>query len=80
MTPDHEGFFWARWLKAVPGTDDNGDGCPGPELADWEVVNVFENGGDPDNADFYMVAVAGVAKGQSLDCFEWGEEVVREAA
>jgi hypothetical protein len=67
-----EGFWWAKWIKADPGTDDNGEGCSGDK---WEPVEVFANVVDPESPDDWRVSVMGVAKSQSAENFEWGTKI-----
>lgn len=71
-TPTTEGHFWAKWRIAEDGTDDADSFTP---LDHWEVVQVFENGGEPDNPEYLMVHVPGVSKGQNVENFIWGPEV-----
>lgn len=71
-TPTTPGFYWARWLKADPDTDDNGEGCVGVN-AEWEVVEVYENSLDEQDDEYLRVCVCGVARSQSIENFEWGE-------
>lgn len=67
-TPTTEGFYWARWIKAVPGTRDADEIIPGDQP---EVMYVFENCIDRTNPEYLMVEVPGVERPQALDCFEW---------
>lgn len=69
-TPTIEGFYWGKWRSAAPGTADNGEPCRGDD-AEWEVVEVFENGGDGD--EYFMANVPGVEKAQGLHRFEWSD-------
>lgn len=74
MTPkfNREGFWWARWFKADPGTADNGEACGGDH---FEPVEVFLNCTDPDSPEPWRVHVLGVSKSQSVENFEWGEPI-----
>jgi hypothetical protein len=68
--PSKEGFYWAKWRLAAPGTADKGEGCAGAD-AEWEAVEVFDNsiiGDDPD----LRVFVTGVAQSQPIENFFWG--------
>ena len=67
-TPVTEGFYWARWIKAVPGTREGDELTPGLQP---EVMYVFVNCLDKANPEYLMVEVPGVERAQSLDCFEW---------
>ena len=71
-TPTTEGHFWAKWRLVEDGTDDADSFTP---LDHWEVVQVFENGGDESDPEYLMVHVQGVAKGQNVENFIWGPEV-----
>lgn len=71
-TPTHEGFYWAKWRIASPGTDDDGGGCGGAD-AEWEVVEVFDNNGEGDSS--LRVSVAGVSRSQHITNFFWGPSV-----
>jgi hypothetical protein len=66
---EREGFWWAKWLKADPGTADDGEGCSGDK---WEPVEVVANVALPEVTDDWRVAVLGVEKSQSVRNFEWG--------
>lgn len=66
-TPVCEGHWWAK-LK-LPDQPSNEDWAS----TDWEVVQVFDNNGDDDEA--YMVFVPGVPRPQVLDAFVWGPPV-----
>lgn len=70
---NREGFWWAKWLKASPGTDDDGECCDGG--THFEPVEVFANCTDPDSDEPWRVAVMGVRKSQSVENFEWGEPI-----
>lgn len=76
--PEKEGFYWAKWKICDEGTAD--EHCFKPH-DDWEVVQVFINGGcDDEDPDYFRVFVGGVEKTQSLENFFWGKEVVRDVA
>lgn len=83
-TPTREGFYWAKWKFATPGTDTCLHcGKPNSEwetespisLTDWEPVEVFENCGDARKGDLFRVQVGGVNKSQSIEDFVWGPEI-----
>ena len=70
-TPNKPGFYWAKWKIKEPGTTDEFD-----KPSDiWEVVEVFENGGDSEDPEYYMVFVGGVQKPQNIANFYWGYEI-----
>lgn len=69
-TPAREGHFWAK-LKLHDNPDLNS--------VNWEVVQVFENGGDPKGPEFHMASVPGVQGSQPLDYFVWGPPVHKPA-
>lgn len=70
-TPTREGHWWAK-LRLADNPDNNS--------TDWEVVQVFENGGvDPQGPEYYMASVPGIEGGQRLDAFVWGPPVQRPA-
>lgn len=66
-TPAHEGHWWAKLRLAdqPEGEDWNSH--------DWEVVQVYDNNGEGDEA--YMVFVPGIERAQLLDAFVWGPPV-----
>ena len=68
-TPTAPGFYWAKWRIASDGTRDIEEFVSSDR---WEVVEVCENHIDPFDAEYLVVAVAGVEKGQALDGFVWG--------
>jgi hypothetical protein len=70
--PTKPGFYWAKWRIAAEGTEDNGEGCLGAD-SDWEVVDVFENSLDTSDDEYLLVHIPGVAKGQPIDNFYWGD-------
>lgn len=70
-TPTAPGFYWAKWRSAAEGTADHGEMCSGDD-AEWEVVEVWENSLNPSDAEYLMVHVGGVERGQGLHRFEWG--------
>lgn len=72
MTPTKAGFYWAKWMKASPGTVEGDELTPSP---DWEVVDVFVNCIDPKNPEHLRVHVSGVQNGQALENFKWGPRV-----
>lgn len=63
-TPNLEGHWWAK-LKLHDNPDLNS--------VDWEVVQVFDNNGEGDEA--FMVSVPGIEGGQRIDAFVWGPAV-----
>ena len=67
-----EGFWWAKWIKADPGTADDGEAADGMR---WEVVEVFANVSCPESSDDWRVAVTGVEQSQSVENFEWGAPI-----
>jgi hypothetical protein len=69
LTPAREGHFWAKLKLAdqPDGEDWNS--------ANWEVVQVFDNNGEGDEA--FMVSVPGVSRSQAIDAFVWGPPVHR---
>lgn len=70
---DREGFWWATWIKADPGTrDQDGDFVGSGEI---EPVQVICNFVDPDNNEPWRVLVLGVEKSQSVENFEWGAPI-----
>ena len=73
--PTREGFYWARWLKAAPGTVDEAELGDMSEHALWEVVDVFLNGGNADDPEYLLVHVPGVQKAQPRENFEWGNRI-----
>lgn len=75
-TPTKEGFYWAKWKIADPGTYPNHPQDEHVLLKDWEVVNVWESG-SPGSGDM-AVHLVGVEKCQSLDCFFWGPGPLKE--
>lgn len=72
--PTGPGYFWAKWLKASPGTRD-GDHLT-PDDA-WSVVEVFGNG-DESHPDHLMVFVPGVETPQVIADFAWGARPLPE--
>lgn len=75
--PTKPGFYWAKWIKAGPGTEDNGEGCLGPDSAIWEPTEVWENNLDETDPEHLRVFVLGVSRGQALENFIWGERIIR---
>lgn len=75
--PDHEGFFWAKQIAVTPGTADEQDFEPSDR---WEVVEVYDNGGEAGGPDERRVFVLGVERTQCLINFIWGPEVFPPAA
>ncbi len=73
LMPDEQGFYWAKWRIKDAGTEDENEPCSDA----WEVVNVFENCQDKNDAEYLRVFVCGVGRSQSLENFYWGEKVTR---
>ncbi len=71
MKPNAPGFWWAKWKIKAEGTEDEAE-SPGDE---WEVMHVTLNCVDPDDDEYLMVMVPGVAKWQPLENFYWGDPV-----
>lgn len=65
--PDGPGFYWAKLVRASPGTRDAEDALS----VEFEVVDVFVNDFDPASNEHLRVFVPGVERSQSLDNFEW---------
>ena len=65
-TPAKEGHFWAK-LKLHNESDLNS--------VNWEVVQVFDNNGEGDEA--FLASVPGIENGQRIDAFVWGPEVIK---
>lgn len=70
--PSGEGHYWAKLIHP--------SGVPENEIdslrsTDWEVVAVYENGGDPADGDFYRAFVPGISATQALEDFIWGPRV-----
>jgi len=66
-TPSRPGFFWAKLIH--PSRMPEGEDW---RSVNWEVVDVFENGGDPAGPQFLGVFVPGVAVMQWVPDFVWG--------
>ena len=67
-TPDHEGHFWAKLIR--PSRMPVGEDW---RSSDWEVVQVYDNNGEGDEA--FGVFVPGVRVVQWIPDFVWGPEV-----
>lgn len=71
-TPTKPGFYWARWMKAAPGTHEGDELTPALE---WEIVEVWENhigtGCEADGCEKWGVSVTGVRETQWLPDFIW---------
>jgi hypothetical protein len=72
--PDREGFFWAKWISCAPGTADEQDWTPSNS---WEVVEVWDNGGEPGSGEEFMVFVGGVQRSQRQSDFLWGDCILQ---
>lgn len=68
-TPTQPGHWWAKLRLANQPSNEDWNS------PDWEVVQVFDNNGDGDEA--YMAFVPGVPIPQVLDAFVWGPEVLK---
>lgn len=68
--PTEPGFYWARWQMPWGDQTDPGPAKP-PER--WEVVEVFVNSLEGEDADRLMVLVAGTEQAQPLSEFIWCE-------
>ncbi len=68
ITPDHEGFFWAKLIhpSKMPAGEDWAS-------LDWEVVQVVDNNGEGDEA--FGVVVGGISPFQWIPDFYWGPEI-----
>jgi hypothetical protein len=60
--PTRAGFYWAKWLITDRETVEGSTLTPSH---DWDVVYVYENGFDKNEADFLRVLVGGVESSQS---------------
>lgn len=69
-TPTKEGFYWGLWHTPEHGTEDDGEGC---DSSEWEVHHVINS----PNWGGLSALVPGISQEQSLDNFEWGQEVRR---
>jgi len=68
-TPAREGHWWAKLRLA---DQPEGEDWNSP---DWEVVQVYDNNGEGDEA--MMAFVPGVDRPQLLDAFVWGPAVAK---
>ena len=68
-TPAKPGFYWAKWKIASEGTRDGDELTPSD---DWEVVEVFVNCMEPEDPEYLMVNIPGVAQCQPIENFFWG--------
>lgn len=66
--PTLEGHYWAKLIAPV-NMPDGEDWVSG----DWEVVQVWDNNDEGDNA--FRASVCGVSPSQPLCAFEWGPRV-----
>ena len=70
-TPNHEGHWWAKLIH--PSRMPDGEDW---KSVDWEVVQVFSNGLEPEDEDErWGVHVPGITPTQWLPDFVWGPEV-----
>lgn len=69
-TPTRKGFFWAKLIhpSQMPLNEDWAS-------QDWEVVEVFDNNGEDNEA--LGVSVPGISPVQWVQDFVWGPEVKR---
>lgn len=70
--PQKPGYYWAKWQIAADGTVEGDELTP---AADWEIVQVNDNGGERGTLEELSVAVCGVQMTQWRDCFLWGDFV-----
>lgn len=70
--PIEPGYYWAKWRIAAEGTHEGEEQTPSNT---WEIVQVNENGDDPEDSEYLSVSVPGVRETQWRDCFIWGEFV-----
>ncbi len=68
-TPTKPGHYWAKWRIADDGTPEGDEQTP---CDTWEVVQVNQNGHEPDEPDYLLVAVPGQVQPQSIENFFWG--------
>ncbi len=87
-TPTEPGYYWAK-LRTPSGGPFHCEGLPEamqgiviePESEDawvsldWEIVQVWENGMDPDDEEYLAVSVPGVPVTQWPLDFFWGPRV-----
>lgn len=89
--PQAPGYYWAK-LKTPSGGNFYCEGIPaacqgmriepegdGWKSQDWEIVQVSENGGDPEDSEFLSVQVFGIPITQWREDFYWGPRVQEEA-
>jgi len=72
--PTKPGYYWAKWKIASDASPPHvAELTP---AADWEIVQVNDNGGTDDpndvSSEALSVAVPGVEEVQWRDCFKWG--------
>lgn len=68
--PTEEGFYWAKWRIAEENTFKD-DEQFNMRYNGWEVVEVWQNGINPGEDEFFFASVPGVAKSQPLENFHW---------
>lgn len=86
--PTEPGYYWAKlktpsggMIYGVPGgpiriePEMNDDGSCAWASLDWEVVEVWENGGDPDDDEYLAVNVPGIPVTQWRLDFYWGPKL-----
>lgn len=71
-SPKAEGFYWAIWTSCAPGTADEDAWCCSGE---WEPVEVWVNGFEADDPEYFMVFVGGVQQSQLISNFKWGPQI-----
>lgn len=80
--PTKPGFYWAKWIKADPGTDTCSKcghewSCWETEIVgqEWEPTEVVENCINENHPEYLKAQVGGVSRWQSLENFEWGPAI-----
>lgn len=73
--PKKAGFYFAKWRICAEGTADEDTFEPEDR---WCPVEVFVNGSDPTDDEFFRVFVLGVRESQPMDGFVWGSRIVGE--
>ena len=71
-TPAVEGFYWAKW-RIADDSDMRSEYETYLPCNRWEVVDVFENSLNRDDAGHLRVHIPGVSHSQSLENFYWGD-------
>ena len=70
--PLKPGYYWAKWRIPAPDTHEGELQTPSNN---WEIVQVNDNNGDPQEDEGLSVSVPGVRETQWRDCFVWGDFV-----